>query len=96
MEGSAGTGMLPCTKGEATSWREFCSGLFAALGLRLLTETAASGDSYSQDHAMEALQGFYLPEAMRESVPAVPLRTTDENQVWPAGVFDGICDRFRG
>ena len=53
----------------------FRIGLFAALWLRLLTETAASGDSDSQDHAVEALRGFYLPGPMRASVAAVPLRT---------------------
>jgi hypothetical protein len=43
--------------------------------LRLLTETAASGDTDSQAHAVEVLQGFYLPGAMRASLAAVPLRT---------------------
>jgi hypothetical protein len=41
--------------------------------LTLLTEMAASGDSDSQDHAVEALQGFYSPGAMRASRTAVPL-----------------------
>lgn len=38
-------------------------------------ETAASSDSDSQDHAVEALQGFYLPGAMRASLAAVLHRT---------------------
>jgi hypothetical protein len=41
-------------------------------------ETAASSDSDSQGHAVEALQSFYFPGAMRASLAAVPLRTTSD------------------
>ena len=53
----------------------FRYGLVAALWLRLPTQTAASGDSDSQDQTAESLRGFYLPGAMRAPLAAVLLRT---------------------
>jgi len=57
--------------GGARSSVAYRLGLFAALWLRLPTETA-SGDSDSKNHAVEALQGVYSHGAMRASLATVP------------------------
>ena len=66
---------LSC-QGPPAPTRRFRIGLIFNPLVEAPTETAAPGDSESQDHAVEALQGFCLPGALRASLAALPHRTS--------------------